>query len=68
VTAQGTMYLMGCRSPMGKGNFCCEQCKMAELIDSPFGLLTQVGRMKHKFERIRQVAPVCLSSDVFAIV
>jgi len=35
--------------------------KTAELIDLPFliGLRTWVGRMKHKFNRIRQAAPMC---------
>jgi len=32
---------------------------MAELIDLPFGLWTRVSRRKHKFYRIRQVAPMC---------
>jgi len=32
---------------------------MAELIDLSFGLWTRVGRRKHKFNRIRQVAPMC---------
>jgi len=32
--------------------------KTDELIDLPFGLWTQVGRRKHKFNCIRQVAPV----------
>jgi len=36
---------------------CC--AKMAELIDLPFGLWNQVGRRKHKFNRIRQVALMC---------
>jgi len=31
----------------------------AEPIDLPFGLWTQVGRKKHKFNRICQVAPMC---------
>jgi len=31
----------------------------AEPIDLPFGLWTRVGRMKHTFNRIRQVAPMC---------
>jgi len=31
--------------------------KMAERIDLPFELWTRVGRKKHKFSRIRQVAP-----------
>jgi len=31
--------------------------KMAEPFDFPFGLWTQVGLRKHKFHRIRQVAP-----------
>jgi len=33
--------------------------KMAEPIEIPFGLWTWVGRRKHKFNRIRQVAPMC---------
>jgi len=33
--------------------------KMAEPIDLPFGLWTRVGRRKHKFSRIHQVAPMC---------
>jgi len=32
---------------------------MAELIDLPFGLWTLVGRRKHKFNHICQVAPMC---------
>jgi len=32
---------------------------MAEPIDLPFGLWTRVGRRKHKFNHIRQVAPMC---------
>jgi len=32
---------------------------MAEPIESQFELWTQVGRGKHKFHRIRQVAPIC---------
>jgi len=32
---------------------------MAEPIDLPFGLWTRVGRRKHKFNRVRQVAPMC---------
>jgi len=32
---------------------------MAEPIDLPFGLWTQVSRRKHKFSRICQVAPMC---------
>jgi len=32
---------------------------MAELIDLPFGLWTLVGRKKHKFSRILQMAPMC---------
>jgi len=34
--------------------------EMAELIDLPFGLRTRVGRRKHKFNLIRQVASICL--------
>jgi len=33
---------------------------MAEPIDLPFGLWTLVSRRKHKFNRIRQVAPMRL--------
>jgi len=33
--------------------------KTAEQIDSPVGLWTRVSRRKHKFNRIRQVAPMC---------
>jgi len=39
---------------------CHELCKMAEPIDLQFGLWTRVGQRKHKFNRICQVAPVCL--------
>jgi len=38
---------------------CCVLCKTAEPIDLPFGLWTRVGRRKHKFNHIRQVAPMC---------
>jgi len=33
--------------------------KMAEPIDLPFGLWTRAGRRMHKFNRIRQVVPMC---------
>jgi len=33
--------------------------KTAELIVMPFGLWTLMGRRKHKFNRMRQVAPMC---------
>ena len=32
---------------------------MAEPIKTPFGLWTRVGRRKHKFNHISQVAPMC---------
>jgi len=32
--------------------------KTAEPVDLPFGLWTRVGRRKHKFNRIHQVAPM----------
>jgi len=32
---------------------------MAEPIDLPFGLWTQMGRTKHNFSRIYQDAPIC---------
>jgi len=38
-------------------NFSCTIT--AEPIDLPFGLWTWVGRRKHKFNRICQVAPMC---------
>ena len=41
------------------GNFCRELCKIAEPIGLPFELWTRMGRRKHKFNRIRQVAPMC---------
>jgi len=33
--------------------------RTAELIDLPLGLCTGVGQRKHKFNYIRQVAPMC---------
>jgi len=33
--------------------------RSAETIDLTFGMWTRVGRRKHKFNRIRQVAPMC---------
>ena len=59
------------RSTMRRGNFGerVAHCKgygisvscaeMAEPIDLPFGLWTRVGRRKHMFNHIRQVAPMC---------
>jgi len=35
------------------------RAQMAKPIDFPFGLWTRVGRRRHKFSRIRQVAPMC---------
>jgi len=32
---------------------------MAEPIDLPFGLWTRVGLGKHRFNRVRRVAPMC---------
>jgi len=32
--------------------------RMAEVTNMPFGLWTRVGRRKHKFNHIRQVAPM----------
>jgi len=32
---------------------------MADLIDLKFGLWTRVGRRKHKFDHIHQLAPMC---------
>jgi len=39
--------------------FCCDCAKMAESIDLAFRLWTRVGWRKHKFNRIRRVAPMC---------
>jgi len=36
-----------------QGHSAVSCAETAELIDLPFGLWTQVGRMKHKFSRIR---------------
>jgi len=33
--------------------------KMAEPIDLRFGLWSRMGRRQHKFNRMRQVAPMC---------
>ena len=38
---------------------CSELDKMVEPIVLTFGLWTLVGRKKHRFNRIRQVAPMC---------
>ena len=40
--------------------------EIAASINLPFVLWTWVGRRKHKFNRIRQVAPMCTISIVFA--
>jgi len=40
--------------------------KTAELINLPFGLWTQVGRRKQKFNHSRQVAQICTSLVTFA--
>ena len=40
------------------GLFIVSCAEMAEPIDLPFGLWTRVGRRKHKFNRVRQVADV----------
>ena len=37
-----------------------------EPIDLPFGLCTLVSRRKHEFNRVRQMAPVCTISIIFA--
>jgi len=63
--------LHGAQIPHGKGKFwgkgapivqyrlsAVTCAKSAELIDLPFRLWTLVGRRKHKFNRIRQVAPM----------
>jgi len=38
----------------------------AESIYLPFGLWTLMDRRKHEFNRIRQAAPMCKSSILFA--
>jgi len=40
------------------GTFAVSCAETAEPIDLPFELCTRVGRRKHKFSRIRQVAPM----------
>jgi len=62
----------GSRSPHAKRQFLGETtcpgmpdntavryAKLAEPIEVPFELWTRVGPRKHKFNRIRQVAPMC---------
>jgi len=66
---------MGCRTAdrhekgaiWGKGSpilkyrdFVVSCAETAEPIDLPFELWTRVDRRKHKFNRIRQVTPMCL--------
>jgi len=41
---------------------CAETAKPIEL---PFGLWTQMGQRKHKFNRSCQMAPICTISVVF---
>jgi len=67
------MCQIGDQIPHGKGHILVDRgahCKVlglsavscaktAEPIDLRFGLWTQVGRRMHKFNRIRQVAPMC---------
>ena len=51
---------MGNDMPGHAGRHCTVSCTtMSEPIDLPFGLWTRVGRRKHKFNRIRQLAPMC---------
>jgi len=65
--------LGGVQIPLGRGNFggkgrplesigtsCHKLCKTAQPMDVLFGLWTLVGWRKHKFNRICQVAPMCL--------
>jgi len=64
--------LVGVQIPCERDNFeekgmprhsrrhCDVNCaKMTEPIDLPFGLWIRLGGSKHKFNRIRQVAPMC---------
>ena len=52
--------LLGERMCLGIPDNTAVSCaKMAELIDLPFGLCTQVGERKHKFNRIFQVVSMC---------
>jgi len=48
------------------GTFCRELCRNGWTIDLPLGLWTRVGRRKHEFNHVCQVAPVCTISIVFA--
>ena len=73
----GNHVLDGGPDPHGKGQFWGKErpftvyglsaascAKTAETINLPFGFWTQVGRRKHKFKRILQVAPMCTSSII----
>ena len=62
----GSRSLVGRGNFLGKGRpfhsmgtFCRELCKTAEPINLPFGLWTRMVPRKHKFNSIRQVAPMC---------
>ena len=47
-------------APVYLTTLCPVSCaKMAEVTHLPFALWTSLGRQKHKFSRIRQVAPMC---------
>ena len=53
-------FIMGMGMPVHARCHSAVSCaKMAEPIDLRFGLCTRVGRRKHKFNRIRQVARMC---------
>ena len=69
----GNHVLDGVQIPHGKGQFCekgvpvvkyrdflsCAVQNAVWPIDLPFWSWTRVGRRKHKFNHIRQVAPMC---------
>ena len=70
--AQGTMYYMGVQIPHAKGQFwgkeepivtvgtfCHEVCKNGWTDQFAVWILDSGGWRKHKFNHIRQVAPIC---------
>jgi len=60
--AQGSMYYIEPRKDTtghDRQHSAASCAKTAEPIDLTFGLWTPVGRRKHKFNRICQVAPMC---------
>jgi len=55
---RGNFWGKGCPL-LSMGTFCRELCRSGWTDRFAILLWTWVGRMKHKFNRIRQVAPMC---------